>query len=292
MVTGPGRASANCRTESRASCHAPAAGSRAGRGAPGPRRPGAPWPGLEGPQARADGSLSQEVRAATEGTPMLHQELMEIQEPVLRKVPDRPFWSGLRERFAARRGARALRPSGHGVPSPRLRPCAGPVRGRRAGRGRHVPARASRSPARWRRGTGCARPMPVWRAGWACLRLMNRLPVDPAIHAHASFFAAASAASFHAGLGALLPMVWFNSAVSDNFERGAAPRVALPALDRGYHPGESYRHAVRAFADMADRAGEDCSARQRQLIVEHFSISIRYEWAFAECCLRPLSWPA
>ncbi|MGH3922340.1 MAG: hypothetical protein ACRDTT_05640, partial [Pseudonocardiaceae bacterium] len=121
--------------------------------------------------------------------------------------------------------------------------------------------------------------------------LDEQRPVDPTTHAHASFFAAASAASFYAGVGALLPMVWFNSEVSDNLKDNAVPGSRYVPWIEIYHPGELYGHAVRAFLDMVDRTGESCSARQRQLIIEQFSISIRYEWEFAECCLRQCPWP-
>jgi len=92
-------------------------------------------------------------------------------------------------------------------------------------------------------------------------------------------------------LGALLPMVWFNAEVSDHLRDHGVPGSRYLPWIEVYHPGESYQYAVQAFFDMVDRAGESASPAERRMLVDQFSIGIRYEWAFAECCAGAPSWP-
>lgn len=222
---------------------------------------------------------------------MLHEELMEIGYPVLRKVQDHPFWSRLRDGTLPGEALAYFveQDSGFLLPSyaRALARCAA------AAPDDSDTLLLGQSVA----GTLAARDK--LRQAYADLAGRLELPdlaaprrAPPATQAHTSFFASASAASFYAGIGALLPMVWFNAEVSDNLKNNAAAGTRYRPWIESYHPGESYRYAVQAFASMVDRAGDGCSARQRQEIIEQFSISIRYEWAFAECCLQRPSWPA
>ncbi len=221
---------------------------------------------------------------------MLHEELMEIRDPVLRKVQDHPFWSGLRDGSLPGEALAYFVHQDTGF----LLPAYARAMARCA-------AAAPDDADTFLLGYSVAGTLTArdkLRQAYTALtgqlglpELGEQLPADPATHAHTSFFAAASATSFYAGLGALLPMVWFNAEVSDNLKENAAPGSRYLPWIEVYHPGESYQQAVKAFLDMVDRAGESCSARQRQVIIEQFSISIRYEWAFAECCLRQPTWP-
>jgi thiaminase (transcriptional activator TenA) len=228
--------------------------------------------------------------AAMKETPMLHDELADIREPVLRKVQDHPFWSGLRDGSLLGEALARFVGQDTGVLLPAyaraLARCAatGPDDADALLLGHCVV------------GTLTARD--ALRQGYTLLagrlglpKLGRRPPADPAVHAHATFFAAASARSFYAGIGALLPMVWFNAEVAANLKQNVLPGSRYVPWVEIYHPGESYQQVVRAFLDMTDRAGESCSDRQRQLIIEQFSIGIRYEWEFAECCLRTPAWP-
>jgi thiaminase/transcriptional activator TenA len=117
------------------------------------------------------------------------------------------------------------------------------------------------------------------------------LPADPGTHAHAAFFVAAGATSFHAGVGALLPMVWFNFQVSNDLKERHEPGSKYAKWIAVYHPGETYSYAVKAFLGMVDQVGAASSAAQRQQLVDHFTTSIRYEWGFAETNWRRPSWP-
>ncbi|GAA3083693.1 TenA family protein [Streptosporangium carneum] len=221
---------------------------------------------------------------------MLHRKLMAVGEPVLRKVQDHPFWSGLRDgslpgealacfveqdtAFLLPAYARALARCAATAPDDEDTLLLGQS---------IVGTLEARDRLR-RTYADLADELGLPKLG-------EPRPVDPATHAHASFFAAASARSFNSGVGALLPMVWFNAEVSDRLKRDATPGSRYLPWIEVYHPGESYRYAVQAFFDMVDRAGERCSTWQRQLIVEQFSIGVRYEWAFAECCVLQPPWP-
>ncbi|MBF8194285.1 TenA family transcriptional regulator [Nonomuraea sp. K274] len=221
---------------------------------------------------------------------MLHEELMEIRDPVLRKVQDHPFWSGLRDGSLPGEALAYFVQQDTGFLLPAY--------ARALARCAAAAPEDADAFLLAQSVTGTLEAKDRLRAEYTRLagelglpELGEQLPVDPGPHAHASFFAAATARSFYAGLGALLPMVWFNAEVSDNLKRGGAPGSRYLPWIEVYHPGESYRYAVQAFLDMVDRAGETCSAAERRLIVEQFSTSIRYEWAFADCCLRQPSWP-
>ncbi|GAA3213702.1 TenA family protein [Nonomuraea helvata] len=221
---------------------------------------------------------------------MLHEELMEIRDPVLRKVQDHPFWSGLRDGSLPGEALAYFVQQDTGFLLPAyaraLARCAAaaPEDADAFLLGQSVAGTLEAKDRLRQAYTGLAGELGLPELG-------EQIPVDPATHAHASFFAAATARSYYAGIGALLPMVWFNAEVSDNLKLNAAPGSRYLPWIEVYHPGESYGYAVRAFLDMIDRAGESCSAAERRLIVEQFSTSVRYEWAFAECCLRQPSWP-
>lgn len=220
---------------------------------------------------------------------MLHEELKEIRDPVLRKVQDHPFWSRLRD-GSLPGGALAhfvQQDTGHLLPAyaRALARCAALAPEDRdtmlLGQSVHGTLEAKDRLREAYAGLAGELDLP---------ELGEQLPIDPATHAHASFFTAATAQSFHGGLGALLPMVWFNAEVSDNLRQNVTAGSRYERWIDVYHPGESYGYAVRAFLDMVDRAGESCSAPQRQMIIEQFSLSIRYEWAFAECHMDRPQW--
>jgi thiaminase (transcriptional activator TenA) len=213
---------------------------------------------------------------------LLHEELREIRDPVLRKVLDNPFWSGLRDGtlppgslahfveqdtgYLLPGYARALARSAAAAPDDADTFLLG-----------QSIAGTLMAKDRLREAYGNL-------AGQLGLPALGSPAVDPVTRAHTSFLGAATASSFHAGLGALLPMVWFNAEVSDNLKQHAPAASRYRPWVEVYHPGEDYQYAVQAFLDMVDRAGESSSAAQRRLIVEQFSISVRYEWAFADSC--------
>ncbi|MDH6129136.1 TenA family transcriptional regulator [Kitasatospora sp. GP82] len=214
---------------------------------------------------------------------MLQQELAEICEPVLHEVLNHPFWSGLRDgTLPGEALARFVRQdTGFLLPSyaRALARCAAAAPDDADTRlfGQSVVGTLEARDGLREAYTGLAGELGL-------PGLEERAPVEPAVVAHTAFFTAATETSFHAGLGAVLPMVWFNAEVSDHLRDNAEPGTRYAPWIAAYHPGESYRYAVRAFLDMADRVGDQSPPRLRRLITDHFSRGIRHELAFADCC--------
>nr|CAM34351.1 putative transcriptional regulator, TNENA/THI-4 family [Streptomyces tendae] len=221
---------------------------------------------------------------------MLHDELVELAAPVLRKVLDHPFWSGLRDGSLP---GEALvhfveQDTGHLLPAygRALARCAATA---------HDDAHAVFF-ARAAVGTLEARN----RLREEFTGLLPRLglpapsahvPADPLAHAHCAFFHAAAATSLAAGAGAVLPMAWFNLQVSkDLAERRTRGSVYEPWIEL-YQPSEGYARVVERYLAVVDEIGEQCSAREREQLVESFQTGIRHEWAFAESAWQRPAWP-
>ncbi|AVZ76428.1 TenA family transcriptional regulator [Streptomyces lunaelactis] len=221
---------------------------------------------------------------------MLQEELKELAAPILDKVRAHPFWSGLRDGSLPGESLAHFveQDTGYLLPSY----ARGLARAAAAARGDEYTALLGRSI------TGTLEARDKLREAYGSLAgelgtpaLDPEAAVDPAAHAHSSFFQAATATSFAAGFGALLPMVWFNYQVSnDLLERHTSGSRYAPWIEI-YHPGEGYGYAVKAFMGVADRLGEELSGAERAELVDHFAISTRYEWAFAEAAWSRPSWP-
>jgi thiaminase/transcriptional activator TenA len=208
---------------------------------------------------------------------MLHEDLLELAEPALRKVIDHPFWAGLRD---------------GSLPAEALAHFVGQDTG-------HLLPAYARALAR------CAALAPddahtVFFAHAVCgtLEARDRLrgepgpsvPVDPLTHAHCSFFHAAAATSYVAGVGALLPMVWFNHRVATDLAERGAPGSRYVAWIERYQPSEGYfQHVVGRYLDLVDEVG--ASAHERATLTEQFLFGVRYEWTFAESAWRRPTWP-
>ncbi|WP_240135285.1 TenA family protein [Streptomyces sp. MUM 178J] len=221
---------------------------------------------------------------------MLQEELKELAAPALEKVKAHPFWSGLRD------GSLPPESLAHFVrqDTAYLLPFYARALARTAAAARtdDYVALLGRSIT----GTLEARD----RLREAYRELCGELGApelgpdgmpDPATHAHCAFFQAASARSFAAGFGALLPMVWFNHQVSDDLLKRHTPGSRYARWIEVYHPGEGYGYAVKAFLGAADRLGKELGDAERAELVKHFSVSTRYEWAFAEAAWSRPSWP-
>ncbi len=212
---------------------------------------------------------------------MLHDDLTDIAGPVLRAVHRHPFWVGLGDgslpeaalaRFVEQDTdhllpayARALARTAAAAPadahtalltrsasasieaSDRLRTAYDDVAGRLG-----LPARAQPSTAL------------------------------PATRAHCAAFTAAGATSFAAGVGALLPMVWFNHRVTGRLLDGHVPGSRYAPRVEVYHPGPGYEHAVRAWLAMADAVGDLTGPTGRAELTAHFAGAVEHELAFAD----------
>lgn len=221
---------------------------------------------------------------------MLRDELWEIADPVLRKIMDHPFWSGLRD---------------GSLPGEAL------VHFVQQDTGYLLPAFARALARLGALATEDSHTLLLGQCVHATLEAKDRLwkafvelaprlgiapptaqaPIDPATHAHCSFFHAATSTSLADGIGAVLPMVWFNVDLSDDLRDQQITGGRYAEWIAIYHPGEEYEYAVRVFLDMVEEIGERCSAADRQRLVEQFSIGVRYEWAFAEGAVRKPTWP-
>ncbi|GAA2150375.1 hypothetical protein GCM10009760_44700 [Kitasatospora kazusensis] len=222
---------------------------------------------------------------------MLRRELAEICEPVLRQVLDHPFWSGLRDgtlppaalaRFVGQDTAFLL-----------------PAYARALARCAAAATEDADTLLFGQSVVGTLEARDGLRAAYAALAGGLRLPepatdpvAEPAVAAHAAFFTDSAESSFEAGLGALLPMVWFNAKVTDHLRDNAVPGSRYLPWIAAYHPGESYGYAVEAFLSLADRVGAQSPPRLRRVITDHFSRGVRHELAFADCCADLTARPA
>lgn len=214
---------------------------------------------------------------------MLRDELVEILDPVLQEVQAHPFWAGLRE------GSLAISALLNFVQQDTAFLLPGYARALARCASRAVDDRDTALLGRSIIGTLDARDRlrrsAVELADVIGLPALAPAPeITPTTLAHTSFLAAATAGSFHSGLGALLPMVWCNAEVADTLREEVVPGSRYEPWIEAYHPGASYRYAVEAFLEMVDRAGHGDSGRHRRSIIEQFSIGVGYELAFAESC--------
>lgn len=223
---------------------------------------------------------------------MLHKELLAIAEPALEKVLDNPFWAGLRDgtlppeallHFVRQDSehllptyARALHRVG----------AAAPKDSQALLFGRSVVGSLEAATRLRSRYEELSEELELPALG------TEPTPVDPYTHGYISSLAAASATSFAAGVGALLPMVWFNDKVSLDLVERHKLDSRYDKWIEAYLPGHGYARTVQWFLDLADEVGENSSQTERDRLVEQFTISTRYEWVFAQACWQQPAWPA
>ncbi|MDX3380102.1 TenA family transcriptional regulator [Streptomyces niveiscabiei] len=221
---------------------------------------------------------------------MLSKELQELAEPVLAKVKEHPFWAGLRDGSLPPESLAHFveQDTGHLLPA-------------------YARALARTAAAtRWdehaallaRSVTGTLEARDRLRTSYAELAPRLQAPpadgkpeVSAATHAHCTFLHAATASTVAAGMGALLPMVWFNHRISDDLLERHTPGSRYAEWIQAYHPGEGYRFAVRAFMTAYDELGERMAVPGRAELLEYFATSVRFEWAFAEAAWSRSGWP-
>lgn len=221
---------------------------------------------------------------------MLSKELQELAEPVLAKVKEHPFWAGLRD------GTLPPASLTHFVEQDTAHLLPGYAR---------ALARTAAA-TRWdahaallaRSVIGTLEARDRLRGAYAELAPALDLPpaadappIAPATHAHCAFFHAATAATVAAGMGALLPMVWFNHQVSNDLLARHTPGSRYEKWIEVYHPGEGYQYAVKGFLAAYDELGERMAPPGRADLLDSFSTSIRYEWAFADAAWSRSAWP-
>ncbi|MER6668437.1 hypothetical protein ABT256_28060 [Amycolatopsis japonica] len=212
---------------------------------------------------------------------MLTEELRKIAEPVLRDTIGHLFWSGLRDGSLPGSALAHFvsQDTGH------LLPALG-----RAFAGCAAMATVDSDTARLGL---CAHATvesgPRLRDAFADLAPTlaveapaGRAPADATTLAYCSFLRAAAATSFTAGIGAVLPMMWFHMEVCVDLAARHLPGSRYVPWIEVYHPGERAWPVTREFLGMVDEIGERASASDRDQLTEYFSAAARYEWAFAD----------
>lgn len=222
---------------------------------------------------------------------MLREELRGIAEPMLMRIIDHPYWTGLRD------GVLPGLALGHFIQQDahHLLPAFARATSRLAAVATddsHVMllTKFANGTLEARHGMNLAFGMLAPRLG---LKADGKVPeIDPTTHAYSSFFNAAAASSMTAGLGALLPCAWFHIQVADEIFARHDPKSKYGMWIKGYHPGDDYRQVLDSFLNVVDEAGERASAEERERLVRNFTLGARYEWMFADAAWRLQAWAA
>lgn len=212
---------------------------------------------------------------------MLTNELRKIAEPVLREIIEHPFWTGLRDGTLPGTALAHFvgQDTGHLLPA--------------LGRAFAGCAAAAHEDSHAARLGLCAHATiesgPRLREAFAGLGPSlgieppdRRVPADSTTFAYCSFLRAAAATSFTAGIGAVLPMMWFHMEVCEDLSaRTLTGSRFLPWIDV-YDPGEQAWPTTREFLVMVDEIGERVAANGRGQLTEYFSVGVRFERAFTD----------
>ncbi|MDA3647679.1 hypothetical protein LZ318_36605 [Saccharopolyspora indica] len=221
---------------------------------------------------------------------MIRDELRSAAEPVLKQIKEHPYWEGLGDGSlpGPALGHFILQDAHHLLPA----------LARGSARCAAIATDDSHSMllSKFSMGALQARNGMMMAFGMLAPRLGLQAdgtipPIDPATHAYASFFNAASAESLAAGLGALLPCSWFHIQVADDLQQRHDPASKYAMWVKGYHPGDEYRQVLDSFLNVVDEVAERCSPAEREKLVENFTLGARYEWLFAEAAWQLRKWP-
>ncbi|MFC5723805.1 TenA family transcriptional regulator [Streptomyces gamaensis] len=224
---------------------------------------------------------------------MFSDELRASAAPVLRAVLDHPFWNGLRAGTLP--GAALTRfveqDTGH------LLPCYGRAFAHCAATAgdtgtalllSRCAAETVDSAARLREALAALAP----RLG-VPPPAADGVAAHPVTRAQCSAVTAAAAASWAAGLGALLPFMVFHLEVCTDLGAHCAPGSRYRPWVEVHRPGEPVRAAVRAVLAAVDAyaAGAGAGAARRAEVGEWYLRGARYEFAFASAVLAAGSDP-
>lgn len=210
----------------------------------------------------------------------MRDELQQIGGPVLREVLDHPFWTGLRNGSLPPRALVHFvqQDTGYLLPAfaRALARCAAT-----AADDRHalllMRGAAATLQARDRLAAAfgeLAPAMNVHPPG-------GRPAITPATGAYCALLAAAGAGSLAAGIGATLPMVWFQRELSDDLVARVVPGSQYAPWIEAYHPGAGYGVVVEQFLAMAGEIGDGGPAARRHELVDRFRTAAGHELSFA-----------
>ena len=221
----------------------------------------------------------------------MRKELMEIAVPVIERIKDHPFWSGLRDGTLPTEAMLhfTLQDSYHLLPAYARALARTAVAVRRDSHASLLVNAAN--------GAFDAAASMIAHSGDVARSVglthdEHTVPrIDPLTAAQVSCFHAASATSAAAGLGALLPMSWFHIYVSDDLLKRHDPGSKYADWIANYHPGDPYRSYVELYLEMVDEFAEECSVQERADLIDRFTIATQYEWTFAESAWTRPTWP-
>ncbi|MFD5733083.1 TenA family protein [Streptomyces sioyaensis] len=221
---------------------------------------------------------------------MLRDRLIAMADPVLREVLDHPFWAGLRSGSLPGEALTHFveQDTGHLLPA----------YGRALARCAATAADDAHAVFFARAAVGTLEARDRLREAFAKLAPDLGLrapaadaPADPLARAHCSFFQAAATTSPAAAIGALLPMAWFNHQVSADLARRCAPGSRYAPWAALYQPADGYARVVERYLSVAEEIARQGSDRDRAQLTDFFSLSVRYEWTFAESAWARPDWP-
>ncbi|MEV6564461.1 TenA family transcriptional regulator [Streptomyces kronopolitis] len=222
---------------------------------------------------------------------MLSDDLRALAAPVLRDLPDHPFWAGLRRGTLPGEALTRFveQDTGH------LLPCYGRAFARCAAAAADDPDVVLLS--------RCAAETlvsgPRLRAALAGLApALGVRPPDPGAGAHratrvqCATVTAAAATSWAAGLGALLPFMLCHLEVCAGLWARQLPGSRYLPWLAAYLPGDGARYAVRAVRELTDRFGATATPAETAETADWFLRGARCELAFADAALGTPDGPA
>ncbi|MFD9124499.1 thiaminase II [Kitasatospora sp. NPDC059571] len=116
-------------------------------------------------------------------------------------------------------------------------------------------------------------------------------PVLPTTRAYTSYLlATVYGGSFAEAVAAVLPCYWIYARVGERLLAASSPEP-LYAKWIATYGDEQFQSVVRRVLELTDRLGEQVSPAERRRMVEHFTLTSRYEWMFWDAAWRGETWP-
>lgn len=120
---------------------------------------------------------------------------------------------------------------------------------------------------------------------------LDRTPPAPTTLAYTSYLLrTATLGDYHEVLGAVLPCYWIYAEVGKTLlEKGSPNPMYGKWIDT--YGGEDFGALVQAVLDLTDGVCENLSPEQREVVLEAFGVTSRYEWMFWNMGWTLEGWP-
>lgn len=116
-------------------------------------------------------------------------------------------------------------------------------------------------------------------------------PVLPTTRAYTSYLlATVYGGSFAEAVAAVLPCYWIYARVGEQLLAKSSPDP-LYAQWIDTYGAEDFQSVVRRVLALTDRLGTEVSPTERRRMVDHFTLTSRYEWMFWDAAWRREIWP-